>query len=69
MTKHPYRVVGSTDVYSKKHIDRGLDRLDRLHDKSTARYRVLKGRVERLEALIYGFANIAPLLKTEEKKK
>ncbi len=30
------RVIGSTDVYSRRHIDRELDRLDRLrvHDKA-----------------------------------
>ncbi len=35
MTKYERRVIGSTDVYSRKHIDRALDRLDRLrvHDK------------------------------------
>ncbi len=35
--------IGSTDVYSRKHIDRQLDRLDRLrvHDKD---------RIKQLEA-------------------
>ncbi len=41
-------MIGSTDVYSRKHIDRALDRLDRLrvHDKQ---------RIRDLEALVKRF--------------
>ncbi len=38
MTRYP-KVIGSTDVYSRKHIDREFDRLERLrvHDKQSLR--------------------------------
>ncbi len=36
------RVIGSTDVYSRKHIDRQLDRLDRLHDLHSQKIRDLR---------------------------
>ncbi len=40
------RVIGSTDVYSRKYLDRQLDRLDRLrvHDKE---------RIKQLEKYIF----------------
>ncbi len=47
MTKNydKYRVIGSSDVYSRKHIDRQNDRLERL-------YHAHKGRIRELEDLI-----------------
>ncbi len=57
VTNYPYRkgvprVIGSTDVYSKKHIDRALDRLDRLHDLHSEKIRDLRRALARLQGLI-----------------
>ncbi len=49
--KDSYRVIGSTDVYSRKHIDRQLDRLDRLHDLHTKKLHELRVALRHLEAL------------------
>ncbi len=45
------KVVGSTDVYSRKHIDRQNDRLDRLHDVHSRALRLLRIRVTELEKI------------------
>ncbi len=52
MTRYGARVIGSTDVYSRKHIDREVDRWSRLHDVNKQKIRDLKGRLDRLEGLI-----------------
>ncbi len=48
------RVVGTTDVYTRRHIDKQLDRLDRLHDFHADKIRVLKDRIANLENLVKG---------------
>ncbi len=46
------RVIGSTDVYSRKHIDRQHDRLDRLRVHDKERIRAIEARLRALEALL-----------------
>ncbi len=46
------RVIGSTDVYSRKHIDRQNDRLDRRVDHHGDRLKDLIQRVGVLEQLL-----------------
>ncbi len=43
------KVIGSTDVYSRKHIDKQHDRLDRRLNHSGDRLRDYKARIVRLE--------------------
>ncbi len=50
MTKYERRVIGSTDVYSRKHIDRQFDRLDRLRSRDKERIRELEQQVAALIA-------------------
>ncbi len=47
--------IGSTDVYSRKHIDRQLDRLDRLrvHDKD--RIKAIEEAFKDLKVLLLNF--------------
>lgn len=42
------RVIGSTDVYSRKHLDRQLDRLDRLHAANKQKIADLKQQLASL---------------------
>ncbi len=51
-SKYDRRVIGSTDVYSRKHIDNQHDRLDRLHDLHSKKLSDLKIRIVRLEQAI-----------------
>ncbi len=51
MTKYTPRVIGSTDVYSRKHIDRQFDRLEKLRLLDKQRLRDLEALVKRF--LIY----------------
>ncbi len=46
------RVIGSTDVYSRKHIDRNHDRLDRRIDHHGDKLSKLKTLVADLQRLI-----------------
>ncbi len=52
MTKYTSRVIGSTDVYSRKHIDKQFDRLERLRGYDKESIRDLRKRVQELESLI-----------------
>ncbi len=52
MTKHPVRVIGSTDVYSRKAIDRVTDRLDKLHYLNLKKIGDLKARITELERIV-----------------
>ncbi len=45
-------VLGSSDVYSRKHIDRQLDRLDRLRVHDKQRIRLLEEQVGSLLSLV-----------------
>ncbi len=45
-------VIGSTDVYGRKHIDRQLDRLDRLHDLHSKKISDLRVALRHLEGLL-----------------
>ncbi len=49
---YPHRVIGSTDVYSRKHLDRQYDRLDRLHDVHSKKIGDLKLRIVKLEEAV-----------------
>lgn len=42
------RVIGSTDVYSRKYIDRQFDRLDRLHSANKDKITALKTQLASL---------------------
>ncbi len=46
------RVIGSTDVYSRKKIDKEIDRLSRLHDLSTKRIRDLQRDITDLKRML-----------------
>ncbi len=48
MTKYQNRVIGSTDVYSRKHIDRNIDRLERLYFAHKSRIRELEIQISEL---------------------
>ncbi len=50
MTRYEKRVIGSTDVYSRKHLDRELDRLDRLRVHDKERIKILEIEVQALLA-------------------
>lgn len=52
MTKQ--RVIGSTDVYSRRHIDRNFDRLERLYQHEKERRKALEDRVVKLERTVFG---------------
>ncbi len=51
MTKYPTRVIGSTDVYSRKHIDRQIDRLERLYHAHKDRLRDLEHELAELRSI------------------
>ncbi len=46
------KVVGSTDTYGRKYLDRGFDRLDRLHYLNKEKGDTLKKRVAHLEEVV-----------------
>ncbi len=52
VTKYSKRVIGSTDVYPRKHIDRQVDRLERLHGYNKTKIADLKARIAALEKLV-----------------
>ncbi len=60
------RVVGSTDVYSRKHIDKQHDRLDRRVNHAGDKARDLKARVRRLESIIQKLATAHTVSSEEE---
>lgn len=58
MTKRPYNrtPIGSTDVYSRKHIDKQFDRLERLRSYDKERIRELEADLK----LINEFLSVGP---------
>ena len=47
--------IGSTDVYSRKHIDRELDRLDRLRVHDKARVKAVEEAFKDMKVLLLNF--------------
>lgn len=59
MTKRNYgrkAPIGSTDVYSRKHIDKQFDRLERLRSYDKERIRALEADLK----LVYEFLALGP---------
>ncbi len=54
MTKRGYypKVMGSTDTYTKKQVDKTADRLDRLHYLNKEKIDALKRRIASLEQTV-----------------